>query len=245
MFGTVIPLLERDLEHVTQILNLFESYIILGGAAFVRQYGAAFPSFLMLVFGRAKDTETMLAVRCVHTLLKVLSGDDVAAVVALLEPVLKHITSTCVKCDEEDRQALAIENLADRALYRKQYPATEPPAVVVSYLSLLTRVFVQATQVFMGMLSTWESAMAGGPRSGLGLLAFLVGRWTERYDEIAEQRMSEGPWYRKLCCMALLCLLPVLARPDSPPEAHALLRERLIDIVNCGVDLLMQLSEDA
>lgn len=189
--------------------------------------------------------DTLSAVKALHTVMKVLSGDETVAFAGVLEPVFRYMLSTCMVCDEEVRVLLSIPSLADRAAYKKEHPQTEEPAVVVAYLSLLSRLFVQATSTTMAFLAKWESEATGAPSNGVKFLAYLVGNWIDRFDEIAQQRMSEGPWYRKLCCMALLAMLPALAAPSAPAEARSLLQDRLFEILNCSIDLLTELKADA
>jgi hypothetical protein len=193
---------------------------------------------------RVHMNAALYAVRCLHKVLS-LAGDDLHSVAGLLEPLFKQLLSTCMKCDEETEYILNIPSFADRAEYVKAHPATELPAVVTSYLSLLSRVCVQVGGLLIGWLGTWESEATGGSRTtGEFLLKYLVNAWIVRFDEIANQRDAGGPWYRKLCCAALLSMLPALSASDCPPTARAILEDKIFEILNCAVDVMTELKSD-
>lgn len=245
MYPFAPALVRCDLEHVRPVLSVVESYTLLGGRAFLATFATSLPELFGNIFGKAHVNDSVLAVRCVHTALKI-SGDDAHAVASVLEPVFRYMVSTCIKCDEEIRRTLDIPSFADRAEYVKANPPTEQPAVVVAYFAVLARLFVQATPIAMTFLAKWETEAAPGtgPRNGIAFLTYLVNNWITRFDEISSQRSSDGPWNRRLCCMALLSLLPALSAPGVPADGQALLRERLFEILNCAVDVLAQLKAD-
>eukprot|EP00741_Cyanophora_paradoxa_P012573 tig00020614_g12149.t1 len=133
LYPHVTALLRRDFDHLRECMQLTESYVLLGGAAFMQQHAAAVAEAFALVVGEVKDRGTIAAANVMESLVLVFPQEGPP----LLEPVFAKFLPLLLAGSESDVAA-------------------------ASYLSLLARVLLLAPAYFRGLLAR-APGPAGAP----------------------------------------------------------------------------------
>ncbi|CAK9199162.1 unnamed protein product [Sphagnum jensenii] len=177
LFPHLVAVMERNFEHLSTVMKIIESYILLGKVEFLRSHGAGVAKILDIVVGNVKEKGMMCTLPVVDALVQCCPGDAPS----LLAGVLQKLVLLVVSGREE------------------------PDLVRASAGAVLARVFVQ-NSAFFAQLTSQPSLSLALQQSGVAVpdqsaLFLFFDAWLDKVDSLTTLLK------RKLCALALCILL--------------------------------------
>jgi hypothetical protein len=71
MFPHLVAVMERNFEHLSTVMKIIESYILLGKVEFLRSHGAGVAKILDIVVGNVKEKGMMCTLPVIDALVQV------------------------------------------------------------------------------------------------------------------------------------------------------------------------------
>eukprot|EP00850_Spirogloea_muscicola_P009002 SM000049S16773 [mRNA] locus=s49:579453:591318:+ [translate_table: standard] len=178
LFSHLVPVMERNFDHLQVAMKITESYILLGGADFLHHHAASVVSILELVIGNVKEKGSLVTLPVVDVLI------------------------LCFPAEAPP----ALETVLQKLLYISVGGQPESDIVIAAAVAVLTRVLLQNPAYFVQLLSSpsttelLKSQLAPQSTSSIPLLLFLDS-WLDKIDSMSQ------PAKRKLSALALCIIL--------------------------------------
>eukprot|EP00850_Spirogloea_muscicola_P012417 SM000080S22932 [mRNA] locus=s80:226582:234777:+ [translate_table: standard] len=178
LFSHLVPVMERNFDHLQVAMKITESYILLGGADFLHHHAAGVVSILELVIGNVKEKGSLVTLPVVDVLI------------------------LCFPAEAPP----ALESVLQKLLYISVEGQPESDIVIAAAVAVLTRVLLQNPAYFVQLLSKpsttelLKNQLAAQSTSSTPLLLFLES-WLDKIDSMSQ------PAKRKLSALALCIIL--------------------------------------
>ncbi|CAM6098378.1 unnamed protein product [Calypogeia fissa] len=177
LFPHLVQVMEKSFDHLQVAMNIIESYILLGGAEFLRHHAGDVVKILDSVVGNVNEKGMMCTLPVVDTLIQCFPADTPS----LLEPVLQKLVVLVVN------------------------GRNESDIVRASSGAILARILVQNSQ-FFAQFTTKPSLAAALQQSGVtstdqSAVFLFFDAWLDKIDSLT----TLGK--RKVCALALCILL--------------------------------------
>ncbi|KAI9139408.1 armadillo-type protein [Paraphysoderma sedebokerense] len=193
IFQHLIMLLEFGSEHLKITLKIIESYVLLDPKGVTHQH-------------QIFDALTRLL--CGNTTIGLLSTRACSDIVKLLETILIVVPFPLIK------ETLIRNGLIERLIW-SLVEGKEQTLIIVSYLTIISRIAFLDSQLFMQICGD--------------KLSTVLDRWMDKWDNISHPR------HRKLTILGLTCLL------SYPNEVVV---QKLQLLMSLWVDILYEVSEN-
>eukprot|EP00850_Spirogloea_muscicola_P008802 SM000048S16514 [mRNA] locus=s48:162009:170563:+ [translate_table: standard] len=219
LFSHLVPVMERNFDHLQVAMKIMESYIVLGGADFLHHHAAGVVSILELVIGNVKEKGSLVTLPVIDVLILCFPAEAPPALESVLQCIL-NLSDVFV--------------LLQKLLYISVGGQPESDVVIAAAVAVLTRVLLQNPAYFVQLLSTpsttelLKSQLAAQPTSSTPILLFLDS-WLDKIDSMSQ------PAKRKLSALALCIIL-------SFKDAEIL--DRLDQILGACMSMLNQSEGD-
>ncbi|BBN14841.1 importin-11 [Marchantia polymorpha subsp. ruderalis] len=177
LFPHLVAVMEKSFDHLQVAMNIIESYVLLGGADFLRHHAAGVVKILDSVVGNVNEKGMMCTLPVVDTLIQCFPGDAPA----ILEAVLQKLV------------VLVVNGRNDSDIVRASSGA------------ILARILVQNSGFFAQFTSQQSLAVAlqqsGVTSTDQSALFLFFDAWLDKIDSLT----TLGK--RKVCALALCVLL--------------------------------------
>eukprot|EP00271_Cylindrocystis_brebissonii_P019770 TRINITY_DN6200_c0_g1_i2.p1 TRINITY_DN6200_c0_g1~~TRINITY_DN6200_c0_g1_i2.p1 ORF type:complete len:451 (-),score=102.92 TRINITY_DN6200_c0_g1_i2:173-1402(-) len=165
LFPNLIPIMERNFDHMMVAMKLLESYILIGGSEFLGHHGQSAVKLLDSVIGNVKEKGLMVALNVIDTLIQCFPQEAPP----VLEQVLQKLLLIAVAGSESD-------------------------LVRATCAALLARVLLQNAAAFGQLLTRpLPAAALTLQRSPKPLLIIFLDVWLDKLDSlssVAKRKLS-------------------------------------------------------